>query len=200
MKQEYRYPFNEAIFREQMQLLLRMSQKKESERTGSYLVFVALCLISGVGLLYFDSNRTGAIVGSIFLLGGFIYLAGFINYLVKKKKVQILFNQKLNEEVERFQATDGFITIGLSDEDFYYHDSDHEMRVKWNLIKSRIEIDGHLFLVMDNDSLSGYVISAFDISTSDFNEITRFLETKVKSHYLSQKKEEHPENTDVLDN
>lgn len=201
MTKEYKYQFNESVFREKMKLLVDLNLKQGRSKAGSYLTFVGLCLTFGIGFLFLDSNGTGFYLGPLLIVVGLVYLSAFIHYLVKIKKFRVVFDHELQGEVDRLNSTGGLITIAFSDEDFYYSDGDHETRLKWKLFKSYLLFDSHLFLVLNNSDLSGYTLSAFDLSNADFTEICTFVDRILEPHYLSPKHSEKPDNNaQILDN
>lgn len=201
MTKEYQYQFNETVFREKMKLLVDLNLKHGKSKAGTYMTFVGLCLTFGIGFLFLDSSGTGLYLGPLLIVVGLIYLSAFIHYLVKIKKFREAFDKELQGEVDRLNSISGNITIMFSNEDFYYSDGDHETRLKWKLFKSYLLFDSHLFLVLNNSDLSGYTLSAFDLTNSDFSEISTFIETKLEPHYLSPKKEEKQDSGyEILDN
>ena len=200
MKEEYQYQFNEGVFREQMNLLLHLALKKNKAKAGSYLLFVGLCLTLGSLFLYFNSDGAGIVIGPLLLLTGLSYLIAYINYLVKINKIKVVFAKSINIEVERMRSSDSPVKLAISDEDFYYQDKDYEIRVKWNLIKSHLIMEGHVFLLLDLNTLSAYSISELNVGVSEFKEISTFVETKLQPHYLTPKKKQMVQNNEILDN
>lgn len=181
-----------------MSLLLGLALKNNKDKAGSYLLFVGLCLTFGSAFLYFNSKGPGIVIGPLLLVVGLFYLVAFINYIVKINKLKVVFEKSIKIEVERMNSPEGIVTLAFSDKDFYYQDKDYEVRVKWNLIKSHLITDGHVFLLLDLNTLSAYSISELYVGRSDFAEISKFIESKLQPHYLSPQKEKKHQNNDGL--
>ena len=183
-----------------MVLLYRLSQKRGKPKAREYLTFLGICSVGGISFLYFNADGSGIVIGPLLILTALAYLIAFINVVVKSLKLKAIIEKSTIIEVERMKSTDGIVKLEFSDEDFHYQDGDYEIRVKWNLIKSHLLMDGHLFLLLNNTSLSSYAISELDVGLSEFNEISNFVMDKLDPHDLSpSEQKKHKNNDGILD-
>ncbi|MFK7785101.1 MAG: hypothetical protein AB8B56_08295 [Crocinitomicaceae bacterium] len=199
MNKEFQFNYNEAHFREKMTILSERILHKPSN--GSYIMLIALFLLSGSVFLILNSEGAGIIVGPLMMIVGVVFALRLIRYYYEQKKYKQALRQNIEESVQRLNATDGVIRVSFYDDYFFCADDDKTIELKWDEIHSYLKIDGYLFIVFHIDPFSFFTLSSVDISHTEFQRVIKFVEEKLTSHALANHQpKEKDVNAELLDN
>lgn len=200
MSLEIKYRYNEDDFRQRLILFRELHFKQEKDKLGNYVVFLVMSILFGVAFLYFDSDRSGIVIGPILLMVALVYTIALIRFFIRKKRYEVHSDEGIEETIKRLNESSGIIRYTFSDDYFFYSDDYQETKLKWNMLHSYLLTDQYLFVISNTSSPSAYTLSATDISRSQFIEVCAFVKTKL-SPYSFQKSlpEKKQGDTEILD-
>ena len=200
MNKEIQYRYNEVDYRQRLKLLVSLYFQREQSKIGNYIVFLVMSVLLGSAFLYFDSDRSGIIIGPLLIIVAMFYLGVLIRFYQKKKQFEKEYFNKVDQIIERLNSNGGLIHYSFTDDFFFHSDHDYEIKTRWSLLESYLLLDDYLFIIGDNQ-FGIFTLGRRDIASSDFDEICSFVASKLPLSKLAgtDQRKSNPNNPDLLD-
>jgi hypothetical protein len=167
-------PFNESTTKNQLNLALKLSLKKDLKKIRSILI-IGLIILS-LGLL--AGTDDGIYWNPFTILGIFIAMPGLIStsiwfyvYLFSKRQI----TNKLSDYLDRKENHH----YDFSEEGFKFSSPDLIAEYKWSRIKGYAVIDNNIFIMTLKSIGSSIIIGKSEISEDDYNSLIELLEKHV---------------------
>jgi hypothetical protein len=163
-------PFNESITKNQLNLTLRLSLKKDLKKIRSALI-IGIVILS-LGLL--AGTDDGIYWNPFTILGIIITAPGFVSiliwlyvYLFSKRQI----NKKLSDYLDRKETHH----YDFYEEGFKFSSPDLIAEYKWSRIKGYAVIDENIFIMILKSIQSSIIFSKSEISEEDYNSLIDLL-------------------------
>ena len=196
----YSYSFNEELFRRQAEIQYNIGLDKDKHHNRKYLIFISISLFLGLFFLSINPNGGGIIIGPFLLLVGLVYALVYLNYLLRVKKFKSNYKDIIDKEVERLGQQGRQFVVEMTDNKFSYNDGDYGATVRWTMFKSYIFLGDQIFLLVDDNQVSAYVIHKSQIGQENFGDLQLFIENTIPAYpHEHRYKSKTNINPDILD-
>ncbi|MFT5780298.1 MAG: hypothetical protein ACI837_003259 [Crocinitomicaceae bacterium] len=175
---KFEIPFDEFVFREQMDLLFSAFAREQKEGKNKTKLFIILPTVFGLTIISLSLNGPGIIGGILCCMIGIFYAGWYGLFIYQFKKIKVKFLQQVDQEVKRKSQLTTPIIFDFTEDELSCEEEDLHVRMKWKLILSYKIINDHLFLIIDSEGSSGFAISKNQIGASEFEELVTFVSSK----------------------
>ena len=171
---KFELPFKEQLYNEQMILNFNTAWNKNLKNNKKRLFWAIPMTLLG-GLIIYGKNN----LGFLFIAIGIHNLINFYDYYVFYKKSKNTFFEVIEREKKEYIEASENSIWEFNDEYFRYKDYKFEIKIKWKTFKSIRVIDNNLFIDLDLENHSSYILGETEIGTENFHKLIDFVRNKI---------------------
>lgn len=170
--------FDEAIYRDQMNLIYTMDLKKGKDTLRNMIILGTFALAIGSFFLFLVP-MPGFVVGLLLVIVGLGYLGYSAYYANSTKLAKIKYHAEVDDEVKKALSDKKIVVMEFNDDRFHYEGAEYEVKMNWTLFAGLIVEQGIAVLYVSDMNTPSYIISELSIGLAKFESIIEFLKEKV---------------------
>lgn len=172
---KFEIPFDEVTFSEQNKLNFKIHWDKNLKINRNRIYWAIPLLIFGCLIVYKKDNLGFLFIG--IAVHYFIKTLEYYNFYRKNKTNHL---ELIASKIEKRKASEVNSTLEFTDEYFRFSDHNYDTKIFWTTFKSYRLIDENLFLDVNSNYYSSYIIGKSEVGTEKFEEIIKLITTKIQ--------------------
>ena len=172
---KFEIPFDEIIFKKQIELTFKTSWKKYTKETREIGVLSIVFSLFAIVVLYGNGIGVGTFFLIISIAGGISFYQRMNNYKNAKIETEKIMNETIVKWKENPTSTWEF-----EDDYFRFKNYGGEYKINWDNFKHYQIIDDTLLFGHKKDSNS-FTISESELGKEKFSQIINFIKSKIKT-------------------
>ena len=172
---KFEIPFDETIFKQQIELTFKTSWKKYATETTNLGLFNLVFILFAIIVLYGKGNDVGTVFLIIAIVGGISFFKRRNEYKNAKVETEKIMNETIAKWKENPTSTWEF-----EDEYFRFKNYGGDYKINWNNFKHYEVIDNTLMFGYEKNTNS-FMLSETELGKENFYQIINFIESKIKT-------------------
>lgn len=175
---KFNIPFDELIFRKQMNLNFNTVWNDNLKNNKKLLIWVSIMIPLG-GLIIYAGNY----VGFLLIATGLHHLVNFFNYISYYKKSKSNFFELVESEITNQKEANEICIWEFNEDHLRYKDYRCDTKIKWEAFSGVRIIDKNLFLDLNVGNNSCYIIGEDEVGIEHFQNLIDFVKNKIKKNW-----------------